>query len=105
MNKNRKNYLVYSLLAVALMIVLLIPLSACEELGYPAATTTTPTVQPKEEKAPTTVIDNKDEALMAVYRNLIEKAESSEAKLYLADFYAASVNWTAVSEIFKDHKD
>ena len=44
----------------------------------------------------------KDDAILAVYQHLLSQARTQEAKLYLADFYAACDNWKAESEFFKD---
>ena len=86
---------------LALFIALLGTATACEELGYPSSTT------PEEEPEPvkvtsSTVISTKDAALLAVHQRLLTRAESYEAKIYLADFYANCDNWSAVSEFFKD---
>ena len=40
--------------------------------------------------------------MLAVYQRLLEQAETYQAKLYLADFYATSDNWSAEGEYFKD---
>ena len=87
-------------LIIALLAALLVTFTACEDL-YPSSTT--PEEEPAPEKViPATVIKTKDDALLAVYQNLLSQAASYEAKLYLADFYAICDNWTAQSEIFKD---
>jgi hypothetical protein len=85
---------------IALVAALLGTFTACEGLGYP---TSTPKAQPESEKVTSpTVINTKDDALLAVYQRLLSQAESYEAKLYLADFYTTCDNWTATSEVFKD---
>lgn len=86
---------------IALLAALLGTFTACQELGYPSSTS------PEETPAPapvasSTVISTKDAALMAVHQRLLSLAESYEAKLYLADFYANSDNWSAEAEYFKD---
>jgi len=73
---------------------------ACADLGFPST-------QPQEKPAPEKVtvptdVNNRDTALLAVYQHLLGQADSSEAKLYLADFYTVCDNWTAVAEYFKD---
>jgi hypothetical protein len=88
------------ILIMALLAALLGTFTACEQLGYP---TSTPEDETESEKVTsTTVINTKDDALMAVYQRLLGQAGSYEAKIYLADFYATCDNWTATSEIFKD---
>lgn len=51
--------------------------------------------------APTT-ITTEDRAILAVYERLLSQAESHQAKVYLADFYATCDNWKAESELLKD---
>jgi hypothetical protein len=97
-----RNKLIKTVFIVALLAALLGAFTACEDMGYPSSTTTTEE-EPEAEKATSpTVISTKDAALMAVYQQLLGLAESYEAKIYLADFYATCDNWTATSEIFKD---
>lgn len=90
-------------LVVALLVVLLGTFSACEELGYTPPST--PDEQPAPEKVTPTAINTRDAALLAVYQSLLEQAESYDAKVYLADFYATCDNWSAESEVFKDGSD
>jgi hypothetical protein len=88
-------------LIIALLGALLGTITACQDLGYPPAST--PAEQPKTETVtPPTIISTKDAALLAVYQRLLSQAESHEAKIYLADFYATCDNWSAESEFFKD---
>ncbi len=88
-------------LIMALFVALLGTFTACQDLGYPP--TTTPPEKPAPEKITSaTVISTKDAALLAVYQRLLGQAESYEAKIYLADFYATCDNWSAESEFFKD---
>jgi len=61
-----------------------------------------PAEEKTQEEAPPTVIKTEDVAIMAVYEHLLSKAESYQAKLYLADFYFTCDNWSASSELFKD---
>jgi len=96
--------LIKPVLIMALLAALLGTVTACEELGFPPPSTpTTPEEEPppKEVTSPT-VIMTKDAAMMAVYQQLLGQAESYEAKMYLADFYANCDNWSAESEFYKD---
>ncbi len=87
-------------LITALLAALLGAFTACQDLGYPSST---PEAKPETvAETSTTIINTRDAALLAVYQKLLEQAESYEAKIYLADFYATCDNWTATSEIFKD---
>jgi hypothetical protein len=95
--------LIKPVLIIALLAALLLSFTACEDMGFPPPSTpTTPEEAPPEQAASPTVIMTKDAAMMAVYQKLLSQAESYEAKMYLADFYASCDNWTAVSEYFKD---
>jgi hypothetical protein len=88
---------------ISMLIVLIAAVTSCQDLGFPSTEPTpeeTPEPEPAE-KTPT-IIRSKDAAIMAVYQHLLAQAESSEAKLYLSDFYASCDNWTAESEYFKD---
>ena len=86
------------MLAIALMAVMLLSVFGCEDYGFPQPT---PAAQQEDAAAPT-VINTKDAAMLAVYQRLLEQAETDEAKIYLADFYTTSDNWSAVGEYFKD---
>lgn len=88
-------------LIIALLAAMLGTFTACEELGYPSSTTPEETPEPEPVTSPT-FINTKDAALLAVHQRLLNQAESYEAKLYLADLYANSDNWSAESEFFKD---
>ncbi len=97
--RNRK--FMKPILTAALLFIILGAVTACEAMGYPPPST--PEEKPKpEEVAPATSIRTKDSAIITVYQHLLSQAESQEAKLYLADFYANCDNWTAESEFFKD---
>jgi len=98
--------LIKPILIIALLVALLGTFTACEELGFPAPST------PEEKPAPepvkvtsSTVISTKDAALLAVYQRLLGQAESYEAKIYLANFYATCDNWSTESKFFKDGSD
>ena len=91
------------LLIIILLAVMLGTLTACQDLGFPPTTPTTPqATQPEPAKVGTGVISTRDGAIMAVYKRLLGQAGTVEAKLYLADFYASCDNWTAQQDYFKD---
>jgi len=95
--------LIRPVLVLALLAALLGTFTACEDFGYPPAST--PEEPPEPEPVKVTgpaVIMTKDAAMLAVYQRLLSQAESYEAKIYLADFYANCDNWSAESEFFKD---
>lgn len=85
-----------SILALSLLIAVVFGVTGCENLGLGGGTeTTTPTNEPG-------TIDTAEEAELAVYQYLLAQANSAEAKLYLADFYATCDNWDELSEYFRD---
>jgi len=96
---DRNKKFIKSIMIMALLTALLGTFTACQDLGYPPPSTPQP--QPAPVTGPT-VISTKDAALLAVYQHLLTQAESSEAKIYLADFCATCDNWSVVSEFFKD---
>ena len=71
----------------------------CEGYTFPAPEQPAP--EP-EKPVSTTFINSEDRATLAVYEHLLSLAQSHEAKAYLAEFSAASDNWSANSELFKD---
>ena len=88
-------------LIITLLLILLLAATGCEDFG------TFPPPEPPEEKpeekiAHPTFINSEDRATLAVYEYLLSLAVSHEAKTYLAEFSAASDNWSAKSELFKD---
>ena len=89
-----------SIFIISLLVILLLTVAGCEDFG------TFPAPEPPEEKpkevTTTTFINSEDRAILAVYEHLLSLAESHEAKSYLAEFSAASDNWSAKSELFKD---
>ncbi len=92
--------LIKHVLVIALLVGLLGTVSGCEGFGqFPTATTPQPAAE--KASAPAT-ISTKDRAILAVYEYLLDEAKSSDAKLYLADFYTTCDNWSAESEYFKD---
>ncbi len=88
------------ILIITLLVVMAGAATGCEDFGL------TPSPQPPEEKTeektPPTVVRTEDRAILAVYEHLLSQAESYQAKVYLADFYSASDNWNAKSELLKD---
>ncbi len=90
------------ILIITLLAVLALFITGCESLGFPTAESPEPETPPAAEAPPTTVINADDRAILAVYEQLLSQAESHEAKVYLADFYATSDNWSAESELLKD---
>ena len=99
---HRNTRLFIIILAIALLIVMLGTLTACEDMGFPSSGSAEETPEPTPVETGPTIINTKDAAIMAVYKRLLSKAESYEAKMYLADFYAYCDNWTAQSEYYKD---
>jgi hypothetical protein len=98
---NRNKSYIKPVLVIILLAALLGAVTACEDFGYPATTTPEEEPEPVEVTSPT-IISTKDAAMLAVYQRLLSQAESYEAKMYLADFYANCDNWSAKSEFFKD---
>ena len=99
--KKRYSKLVF---IITLLVVLLFTATGCEDFGqFPVPSPPPATPQEKPEKVvKPTVIGTADRAILAVYEHLLSQAESYEAKVYLADFYAASDNWNAETELLKD---
>ena len=96
----KKRYL-KPVLIITLLAIMVWPVTGCEDFGFPPPTP--PAEKPEPENvAPPTVISTDDRAILAVYEHLLSQAESHEAKVYLAEFYTISDNWSAKSELFKD---
>ena len=95
-----KNFIT-PVIVLALIVALLGTFTACEDMGFPPAETPKEKPEPEKVTRPT-VISTKDAAMLAVYQRLLGQAESYEAKIYLADFYATCDNWSAQAEFFKD---
>ena len=99
---NRSKRYAKPILIIALLAALLLTVTGCEDFGqFP------PPEPPAEKPAPEkvvspTVISTADRAILAVYEHLLSQAESHEAKVYLAEFYTVSDNWSAEKERFKD---
>lgn len=91
------------ILIIVLLVAMLGIITACTDLGFPSST---PAEKPEPEPVThPTIISTKDAALLAVHQRLLGQAESYQAKIYLADFYAICDNWSAESEFFKDGSD
>ncbi len=88
-----------SLTVIIMLLAAVITASGCEGYTFPAPEEPSP--EP-EKPASTTFINSGDKATLAVYEHLLSLAVSHEAKDYLAEFSAASDNWGAESELFKD---
>ncbi len=86
-----------------MVIIMLMAMAAgsagCQDYTFP---TPEPQTQEPEKPASTTYINSEDRAVLAVYEHLLGLAQSHEAKAYLAEFSAASDNWSGKSELFKD---
>jgi hypothetical protein len=96
-----KKSLFKTVFIIAIVAVMLVTFTACEDMGFPSSNSDETEESEPEETSPT-FINTRDAAIMAVYQRLLSQAESYEAKLYLSDFYANCDNWTAQSEYFKD---
>jgi len=98
----KKGKLIISILVVSLLTVMLLSITACDSLGLSGETTpaTTETVSTGGNS-----IGTADEAKLAVYQRLLERAESYDAMIYLSDFYTYCYNWSVQSEYFKDGSD
>jgi hypothetical protein len=88
-------------LFIALLVVLLGTVTACEGLGF-TDSNTEETPEPEPAETGPTIINTGDAAIMAVYQRLLGQAESYDAKMYLSDFYANCDTWIVQSEYFKD---
>jgi hypothetical protein len=91
---------------IALLATLLGTVVACEGLGLSPSDNTEETEESESstQSGPVTV-NTKDTAVLAVYRHLLELADSPDAKTYLSDFYESCDNWYAEAEYFKDGSD
>ena len=94
---NLKKKIITSVLILSLLTIMLLTVTACEEFGLSGGTTEATT-----ETNDSSIITTGEEADLAVYRHLLELADSPEAKVYLADFYTSCYNWNVQSEYFKD---
>ena len=99
MHNLKKSYL-KSVLVFTLLTALALVVTGCADFGtFPAPEP--PKEKPAEVLSPT-FITSGDRAILAVYEHLLDQAETHEAKAYLAEFSAASDNWSAESELYKD---
>jgi len=99
------NLLTYSMrliLLIALLVTLLGIIVACEDLGLSPSENSEPE---SDEGTGLTIVNTKDAAILTVYRHLLAKAGSADAKTYLSDFYTACDNWDTEAEYFKDGSD
>jgi len=103
LSKTTKGDIRLILVSIALLAGLILAGASCEGFDQWA-----PTSPPEEEAEvetpppPITAITTEDRAILAVYEHLLGKAESYQAKEYLADFYTTCDNWMAKSELLKD---
>jgi len=88
------------LFVIGLLGVVSLTLAGCEDFAQ-FVPTETQEEAPKNETSATS-IRTEDNAVMAVYEYLLAKAESPEAKVYLADFFTVSDNWQGESEFLGD---
>jgi len=100
MKRYQDNVTCWLTVLAVLLLALLTALAGCEE--YPL----TPAPAAEEETAEvveTSVqVRTADRATLAVYDYLLAKAESYQAKTYLAEFYTVCDNWSALPEYYKD---
>ena len=64
---NWKKNTIKSVLVIALLVVLLGVFTGCADMGFPAATPPEETPEPEPVKKTGTVINTKDDALLAAY--------------------------------------
>lgn len=96
----KKRYL-KPLLLITVLAVMMWSVAGCEDYFDQFSPPEAPEEKP-EKVVTATVISSEDRAILAVYEHLLNQAESSEAKVYLAEFYTVCDNWSAESELFKD---
>ena len=100
---NLSKRLVSFILIITLLAGLALAVTGCEDFDF--GSPQEPVEEPKEEEEetlPVTTITTEDRAILAVHEYLLAQAKSYQAKLYLADFYAAIDEWSADLELFKD---
>lgn len=98
----KKGKLAASILVVSVLIVMLLSITACQDLGLSGDNTEE---TPDTAATAANTVNTASEAKLAVYQRLLEQAESYDAKLYLSDFYTYCHNWSVQSEYFKDGSD
>ena len=98
----KKGKLTISILVVSLLIAMLLSITACQDLvsSGDSEEEETDTVSTSDN-----IVSTADEAKLAVYQRLLERADSYDAKIYLSDFYTYCHNWSVQSEYFKDGSD
>jgi hypothetical protein len=90
------------IIIISLLAGLVLTVTGCEEFGF-SPTEPSETEEKTEVEAPSSIaIRTEDRAILAVHEHLLSQAESYQAKVYLADLYAACDNWTAEAEVFND---
>lgn len=103
--KSKKKYVEIAVI-ISLVVLLLGSATACtypdqwQPPAQPAPAGTTESA--KETAVSRGTIKNEDAAILAVYRYLLDHAQSHRAKAYLADFYTKCDKWSAKSELLKD---
>lgn len=90
------------ILIISLLTVLALAVIGCEDFGFPPPEPPQPEKKAEEQAPPPITITTYDRAILVVYEHLLSQAESYQAKVYLAEFYATCDNWSAKSELFKD---
>ena len=92
------------ILIISLLAMLALTVTGCEDFGFPPPQPSEPEEEPEVEAPPVApvAIRSGDRAILVVYEHLLSQAESYQAKVYLASFYAICDNWRAKSELFKD---
>ncbi len=88
-------------ITTVLVILSTLTFVGCQDFGQFPPPTLTPQPKTGQIISPTTVT-SEDRAILAVYEHLLTLAQSSEAKVYLVEFYTISDNWSAEQELFKD---
>ncbi len=99
---NFKKRFIKPILTITLLTMLALVVTGCEEFGGDLGCSPTLEETTKVEGPSLTIITTDDTAILAVNEHLLNLAESSQAKAYLADFYTISDNWTAVAQLLKD---
>ncbi|MBI2860610.1 MAG: hypothetical protein HYX91_03770 [Chloroflexi bacterium] len=85
---------------VFLALVALVAVAGCQDFNqFPQQPAP---VEPKPQPERSVSISTADRAILVVYRHLLDRAKSPEAKVYLADFYTVADNWSAESRLLRD---
>ena len=103
--KLTRKRIINTVLVVVLLIIVAGTLTACEDLGFPTTTSSPENSESGTNKTDLKTFSTADAAILAVYRRLLTQADSYDARVYLADFYATCDNWSAEAEYFKDGSD